>query len=70
MFLWGMICPWDIQECYQKNKFKNNPSLTGLMARRRMINSDKNPLKAKLALVEIHNESIESLGLKLKGYHK
>ena len=35
-----------------------------------MVHSGESYLKVKLALVETHYESFESLGLKLKYYHK
>ena len=35
-----------------------------------MVHSVNNSLKMRLALLETHDESIESLGLKLKEYHK
>ena len=35
-----------------------------------MVQSGDKSLKMKLSLVDTHDESIESLGLKLKEYHK
>jgi hypothetical protein len=70
MFLWGMICAWDIQERYQENQFENDPALTGLMARRMMVHSVEKSVKTQLSLVETNDESIESLRMKLKEYHK
>jgi uncharacterized protein YneF (UPF0154 family) len=70
MFLWGMLRAWDIQERYQENQFKNNPALTGLLVRRMVVHSGEKSVKTQLALVETHDESIESLGIKLKEYHK
>jgi uncharacterized protein YneF (UPF0154 family) len=70
MFLWGMLRAWEIQERYRENQFKNDPALTGLMVRRMMVHSGEKSVKTQLALVETHDESIESLGIKLKEYHK
>jgi uncharacterized protein YneF (UPF0154 family) len=70
MFLWGMLRAWEIQERYQENQFKNDPALTVLMVRRMMVHSGEKSVKTQLALVETHDESIESLGIKLKEYHK
>jgi uncharacterized protein YneF (UPF0154 family) len=70
MFLWGMIRAWEIPERYREMQFKNDPALTGLMARIMMVHSGEKSVKKQLALVETHDESIESLGIKLKEYHK
>jgi uncharacterized protein YneF (UPF0154 family) len=70
MFLWGMLRAWEIQERYRENQFNNDPALTGLMVRRMMVHSGKKSVKTQLALVETRDESIESLGIKLKEYHK
>jgi hypothetical protein len=40
------------------------------MVRRMMVHSGEKSVKMQLALVETHDESIESLGIKLKEYHK
>jgi hypothetical protein len=69
MFLWGMLRAWEIQERYRENQFKNDPTLTGLMVRRMVVHSGDTSVKTQLALVETHDESIESLGIKLKEYH-
>jgi uncharacterized protein YneF (UPF0154 family) len=70
MFLCGMLHAWEIQERYRENQFKNYPALTGLMVRRMMVHSVEKSVKTQLALVETHDELIESLGIKLKEYHK
>jgi uncharacterized protein YneF (UPF0154 family) len=70
MFLWGMLRAWEIQERYRENKFKNDPALTGLVVRRMMVHSGEKSVKMQLALVDTDDESIESLGIKLKEYHK
>jgi uncharacterized protein YneF (UPF0154 family) len=69
MFLWGMLRACDIQEHYRENQFKNDPALTGLMVRRMMVHSGEKSVNTQLALVETHDESIESLGIKLKEYN-
>lgn len=65
-----MVRAWEIQERYRENQFKNDPALTGLMVRRMMVHSGEKSVKTQLALVETHDESIESLAIKLKEYHK
>jgi hypothetical protein len=40
------------------------------MVRIMMVHSGDKSVKTQLALVETHDESIESLGIKLKKYHK
>jgi uncharacterized protein YneF (UPF0154 family) len=70
MFLSVMLRAWDIQERYRENQLKKDPALTGLMVRRMMVHSGEKSIKMQLALVETHDESIESLGIKLKEYHK
>jgi uncharacterized protein YneF (UPF0154 family) len=66
MFILGMLRAWEIQERYRENQFKNDPDLTGLRMRRMMVHSGEKSVKTQLALVETHDESIESLGIKLK----
>ena len=66
VFLWVMLCEWGIQQSYRENQFLNDPYLTRLILSRRMVHSGEKSLKIKLALVKTHDESIESLGLKLK----
>jgi uncharacterized protein YneF (UPF0154 family) len=66
VFLWGMLRAWDIQEPYRKNQFKNDPALTGLMVRGMVVHSGEKSVKMQLALVDTHDESIESLVIKLK----
>jgi hypothetical protein len=29
IFMWGFLKAWEIQECYGKNQFKDDPALTG-----------------------------------------
>jgi uncharacterized protein YneF (UPF0154 family) len=70
MFLWTMLREWEIQERYREKQFKNDPALTGLMARIMMVHSGEKSVKTQLALLETPDESIESLGIKLKEYHK
>jgi uncharacterized protein YneF (UPF0154 family) len=69
MFLRAMLRAWEIQERYRENQFKNDPALTGLMARRMMVHSGEKSVKTQLSLGETHDISIESLGIKLKEYH-
>ena len=38
MFLWGFIKAWGILERYCWNKFKDDPSLTGILVMRMLVN--------------------------------
>ena len=70
VFFGGMLFEWDIQQSYRENQFFNDPYLTRLIMSRSMVHSGEKSLKVQVTLVETNDESIESLGLKLKEYLK
>jgi hypothetical protein len=70
MFLCGFLKAWEIQDCYRKHQFKDDPTLTGRLARRMMVRDLKNSLKEKLKLLDSHESTLDSLTARINEYHK
>jgi hypothetical protein len=61
---------WEIQDCYRKNQFKDDPALTGQLVRRMMVRDEKSSLKEKLTLLDSHESKLDSLAARINEYHK
>jgi hypothetical protein len=51
-YVWAMLRAWEIQQRYRKNKFKDDPALTGIMVRRIVVQGGDGGLMAKLKQLE------------------
>jgi hypothetical protein len=51
-YVWAMLRAWEIQQRYRKNKFKDDPALTGIMVRRIVIQGGDGGFMSKLKQLE------------------
>ena len=52
MFLWGFIKDWEIQEPYRRNKFKDDPALTGRLVRHMLVHDGEQYFKSQLVQID------------------
>ena len=58
-YLWGMLRAWQIQKRFLENHIKDDPSLTGLMVRRIVVQGQDSTVKAKLAKIDALQHKVD-----------
>jgi hypothetical protein len=58
-YVWAMLRAWEIQQRYRKNKFKDDPALTGIMVRRIVIQGGDGGFMSKLKQLEDTLKTLE-----------
>jgi uncharacterized protein YneF (UPF0154 family) len=58
-YVWAMLRAWEIQQRYRKNKFKDDPALTGIMVRRIVVQGGDGGFMAKLKQIGIAIKALE-----------
>jgi hypothetical protein len=58
-YVWAMLRAWEIQQRYRKNKFKDDPALTGIMVRRIVVQGGDGGFMAKMKQLEDAIKSLE-----------